>query len=439
MYNSLKPRILIWFGSIILLILVLFSFSFYYFLNKNINENIKIKLNHKALYVKENILPYIKDKSIINDKALSSSYIAIFKNSKIIAKSVNFNLEDINKHIDIQHPFLIIENDNDETINAQYILDTDDYKIYIYDKNIDNKIEEIKDALLIFNPILLLLLILTSSRLIDKVLLPIKKLTKTAKEISVNNFSRTIPRPKDDDEIKELIDSFNEMINRIKDGVETLNRFNNDVSHELRSPLTVIQGEIDVTTRKMREPIEYQKSMKVIHYEAQQMQKIVENLLLLSKYSKNNIKDSFELCSLDSILLTINDKFNARLKEKNINLQLQTIESISINANYTLINSIFSNLIDNAIKYTKENKNIYISLYKKDKIYFIIQDEGIGIAESSLSKITDRFYRVDESRNKVVKGFGLGLSIVKNSIELHNGTIKIKSTPNKGTTVTIVI
>ena len=126
------------------------------------------------------------------------------------------------------------------------------------------------------------------------------------------------------------------------------------------------------------------------------------------------------------------------LKLKNIELHIEKLDSIILEANQILISSIFSNIIDNAIKYTLNNKNIYISLYKEDdKIYFVVKDEGIGISKANLSKITNRFYRVDESRNKTIKGFGLGLSIVKNSIQLHNGSLNITSLKNIGTIVKI--
>lgn len=437
-FNSLKTRVLVWFGTVILFLLLLFSFSFYYFLNKSINDNIQTRLHQEALNIKNKVLLNKKNQIQSEDKNDSLLSYAILKNNIIIIKSGNFNLSNFNLYINDSSTFFIINNDDDETINALYILTSDDYKICVYQKNIDNKIEELIDMILILNPILLLLILVASSKLIDKILLPIKKVTATAKEISVNNFSHTISLPQEDNEVKELVDSFNLMILRLKSGVESLDRFNSDVSHELKTPLTVIRGEIEVTLRKQREPEVYQKSMQTIAYEAQQMQKILENLLLLTKYSKENIRESFELCSLDSILLTVIDKFSLQAQEKNLNIVLEKIEPISINANHLLISLIFSNLLDNAIKYSQSGKNIYISLYKTNQVYFKIRDEGIGIAQDKLFKITDRFYRVDDSRNKKIKGFGLGLSIVKNSVELHGAKMEIQSLLHEGTNITIV-
>ncbi len=167
------------------------------------------------------------------------------------------------------------------------------------------------------------------------------------------------------------------------------------------------------------------------------MEQMVTKLLLLTKYTKENIHLSFEPCSLDGILIATIDKLEVALQEKNLKLHINKIERITIEANPILIESIFVNLIDNAIKYTPNHRNIYISFYKKEKVHFIIKDEGLGIDIEQLSKVTDRFYRVDTSRNKKIKGFGLGLSIVSNAVILHGGDIKINSALEKGTTIDI--
>ena len=305
--------------------------------------------------------------------------------------------------------------------------------------NLHTAVESIEDALWILEFILLVILIFVVSRVIDKILVPIKDITKTANEISVSDFSKSIVLPKDDDEIRGLVDSFNEMIGRLKEGVEKIDRFNNDVSHELKTPLTVIKGEVEVTLDRKREPSEYIKSMETIDDEASKIINIVEGMLLLSRYSKNNIKNSFDTCSIDTLLIKTVEKYKIHLKDKNISLHVDKLTPISISANIILLESIFSNLIDNAIKYTPKNKNIYISLFRDENIHFIIRDEGIGIPKDKIAKITDRFYRVDESRNKEIKGYGLGLSIVKNSVELHGWVLHVDSKEGNGTTIEIKI
>ena len=428
--SSLKTKALLWFGGVVFIIVLLFSLFFRYFLNSSINKNIQTNLNYQA----KEILEEIK----INDfKDLSSKNVefVVYKNKKLFYKSKDFLIKELLQN---KKNFYTLENrKNDEAIDAVYILNDKEYKIILCKRNIDNKIENLDDTLLVLVPLLLLVLLYVASKLIDKVLLPIKNLTKSVKEISIHNFQRKINMPKSSHEIYDLISSFNAMVDRLKEGVENLDRFNSDVSHELKTPLTVIKGEIEVTLKRDREIKEYKKSLNTILNQTEQIEQIVLNLLLLTKYNKENIASTFKLCSIDTILLNCIEKFDKSLAQKNITLNIEQLEYIQIYSNPILIQAIFINLIDNAIKYSNENSNIYISLFKDTTIYFIIKDEGIGINKDELSKITNRFYRVDKSRNKTIKGFGLGLSIVKNSLELLNGELTISSILNKGTTINI--
>ena len=429
-FNSLKTRILLWFTAVTSVILILFSLSFYYFLNSSIKDNIQTRLRHQAMEIEQNY----------DDKNNTSNTFAIIDDNSILYKTSDFDLKNLDFYLKSGQSFFILNSEqSDETINALYIYQGKKHKIAVYKKDIDNKIEDLVDNLLILNPILLLLLVFLASKMIDKILDPINNLIKTTRDISVSNFSKTVPMPKEEDEIRELVNSFNEMIKRLQGGVASLDRFNSDVSHELKTPLTVILGEIEVTLRKSREADMYEKSMKTIQSQAQQMQKIVENLLLLTRYTKENIAESFEECSLDEILLQTIDKYSAQLKAKNIALHVSKIEPVRMMANPLLIGLIFSNLIDNAIKYSSENRNIYLSLYKQNGMVFEIKDEGIGIPKEQIAKITDRFYRVDESRNKKIEGFGLGLFIVKQSVELHNGKMEIDSSLGEGTTIEVIL
>jgi signal transduction histidine kinase len=303
--KSLKLRILIWFGGILSTILTLFSFSFYYFLEENINLTIQTNLYHKAIYIQESILLGLTKNRLIKGNNLIGLEIAIIKSGKIIAQTESFTLKNFKKYIENENSFFVSEIE-EENVEAIYRLNfKKPFKgvILIYQKGINNKAEDVEDTMLILVPLLLLLLLFAGSKLIDKILIPIKNITKTTKEITVNNFSNTIPKPKYNDEIRELVDSFNDMIERLKEGVERIDRFNSDVSHELKTPLTVIKGEIEITLKKSRDSKYYQQSLKTILFETDQIQTIVQNLLLLTKYTKENIKNSFEICYIDELLL----------------------------------------------------------------------------------------------------------------------------------------
>lgn len=439
-YKSLKTRVLIWFGTIISIIFLLFSFALYYFFDKSIITSIHSKLDKKALDIQNGLLIKKNIEDIKTSPLLSDTKVAVFENNRLLFKTKNLKKSEIGKYIkngidfsirrDDEHIKAVLLHKFKKPFNGAILLIQDD---------IDEKSENLIDTMLVLNPILLVLMIFLANRLIDKILSPVKDITKAAKEINIKKLATEIKQPQHDDELKELVDAFNEMTVRLQSGFEQIKRFNSDVSHELKTPLTVIKGEANIALRHTREPEEYRKSLQVISYEANQMQQLIDNLLLLVRYSKANIQQSFKEIEIDILLINILEKYEKIAKNKNINLKLKRFEALSLYANAQLVTVIFSNLIDNAIKYSPNGSDIEIFLYKNDKIHFIVKDNGTGIPEDKIDKITQRFYRVDESRNKEIQGFGLGLSLVKNAVELHNGSYTISSSPNKGTKVEIIL
>jgi len=431
--------------GIIFILLLLFHISFHYLFEQNLYNSLQIELDYRATYIKEKILPKLSsDKNIISTEFLDME-IAIIKENKIIYQTQLFSLTNFEKYLGKEDSFWIndvsekFEVEREEAVYVADITEPFAGSLVLYKKKIDNRAEEIENVLLLLNPILMLLLIVVVGKLIDQILLKIEKVTKATQELNISNFSDPIEMPKENDEIKKLIESFNTMATRLKEGVTTLDRFNSNVSHELKTPLTVIKGEIEITLKQKREVEYYIKSLSTILYETTQIEAIVENLLILTGYSKQTIQETFELCHFDSILLNAIEKYEQQLEKKEIKLHIIRMDAIHQEANLFLITAIFSNLLDNAIKYSLSYKNISITLLQEDKIHFIIKDEGIGIPADKIEQVTDRFYRVDKSRNKKIQGVGLGLSIVKSSVELHNGILDIQSDIDKGTSVEIII
>jgi len=445
-FKSIKTKLLVWFGAITVLVLVLFNITIYKFLEENTKLSIQNTLYNKAVFINKSLLLGIPINELLKDKELANVDVAIVKDNKVIFQKGETNLTQFTRFLSKQESFFVFK--QGLNLNGLYILNiTTPFKgaILFYEHKIDDKIDndlkDIKKILFVLEPILLFILIFMASKVIDKVLKSIKKITNTANEIYVSDLTKVIPEAKYSDEIQDLVDAFNNMIKRLKNGVDTLEQFNSDVSHELKTPLTVIKGEIEITLNKERDSKYYKKSLQTIENETEQIQKIVDNLLLLTKYTHENIKQTFEPVNIHDCIISSLDKFTQQLKEKNIKVDIKNLEPSQKEGNLTLLNSIFTNLIDNAIKYSNPNTQINISLHQdeENKVYFILQDQGIGIPQKLLEKVTDRFYRADQSRNKKVKGFGLGLSIVKNSIDLHNGTFTIDSIENKGTTVTVIL
>jgi len=433
-HKSLKTKVLLSFGAISFFMLIAFGFIFYYFLNRSMIETTKNGLYAQSLYIKEHL-----DTTKFAD--IHSKFpFAIVKNSQVAYRTKEFDFKDIEIMIHKKKPFSSVERKESRT--GLYILKFKkpfDGAIAVFKDDIDEGFENVISIIIALESILFLLFLLLANKMVNNILKPIQNISTVAKDISIHNFQDKIPLTQSEDEIQDLIHTFNTMIERLKDGVEKLDRFNSDVSHELKTPLTVINGKIELALKKDRDKAYYKESLDMIQFESHKIQKIVEELHQLSKYSKENIAQSFISCDLNAILLGTIDDYLPKAQAKNIDLEIVKFEKATKEASPELINVIFSNLVDNAIKYTSSGKKIYISLWKDKKIHFIVQDEGMGISQGNLSKITDRFYRVDESRNKEIEGFGLGLSIVKNSIELHNGELHIKSELDIGTTIEVIL
>jgi signal transduction histidine kinase len=445
--NNLKTIVLWWVGTFIALILIVFNTIFYQMLKYSFYEKIKNSLIIVSNNVKDNFTPPSKNKIVTIpprlDYPISPVMIAIFaSNMKIIAKSIIFMDINLENYIKQNREFLIINNKTYgkiaihitkiiKPINGYIIVATPLFRI-------DLKLQDIFIKMIILNPILLILLLLGVNIILDRILNPIKEITKAANEISVGDLDRIIPIPAQNDEIKELVLAFNSMVIRLRNGIDMIHRFNSDVSHELRTPLTVLKGEMQLALRKDRD-IDYykqvlQKSLKEIDY----MIDMVEEMLMFSKIDseieqKENVK-------LDELLLKVVSKLSFKAKYKNVKIEFEKREAIDIKTNPFLINAIFINIIDNAIKYSKKDGVVKISLYKDDGyIIFEVMDTGIGIKKEDLKYLTDRFYRSDISRNRNIKGFGLGLSIVKKALDTIGGKIKFDSILDKGTIVTIKI
>ncbi len=209
-----------------------------------------------------------------------------------------------------------------------------------------------------------------------------------------------------------------EVASSIEDAFKRLKIFNSNVSHELKTPLTVMKGEIEVAL--MNDNCD-KKLLKSLLDEINYINEITDKLLFLTKKDTLN-KQNFEEVDLEEIILELFEKYSSKIS---ISLDIQE-DDFSIKGDKTLLKIALSNIIENSIKYGASK--IKISLKKeKNKIVLSIKDNGIGIPKEKLPFIFDEFYRVDESRNKKIKGFGLGLSIVKSIINLHNGKIEIKS------------
>lgn len=269
------------------------------------------------------------------------------------------------------------------------------------------------------------------------VLHPIDRITVTAQKITrARDLGRRVDAPKTRDEVGRLALTVNEMLVRIEDLFRGQQRFVADVSHELRSPLTAIRGNLDLLKRgAASDPEEQAQVFEALDSEVARMSRLVSDLLLLARSDAgvNLIKHPVEL---DTLLLEVYRQ--AQVMAKGVRVTLGAEDQAIIEGDRDRLKQVLLNLVDNALKYTPQGGEITLALTKDAEwVRIAVQDTGIGISVESIPHLFDRFYRVDKARSRDAGGTGLGLAIAKSVVDAHNGKITVESEPGKGSTFTV--
>jgi two-component system phosphate regulon sensor histidine kinase PhoR len=215
--------------------------------------------------------------------------------------------------------------------------------------------------------------------------------------------------------------------------------FASNVSHELKTPLTSINGFAEMLENSMiREKADVIKTAKLIHKESSRMITLVDDIMRLSQIESGTLSEAENISLLDTANEVVS-ALSASAGNKKVKLEAE-LAPVFVKANPSMVYELMFNLCDNAIKYNKPGGEVRLSVSLQDNNVIIsVSDTGIGIPDEHLDRIFERFYRVDKSRSKQTGGTGLGLSIVKHIVEVMNGTIKIQSEKDKGTTITVSI
>lgn len=272
-----------------------------------------------------------------------------------------------------------------------------------------------------------------------KILQPISDMTTAAEQISAYDLDQRINVPLADDEIRTLALTFNDMIDRLRVSFEKQSRFISDASHELRTPISVIQGYANLIDRWGKTDSEVlEESIKSIKDETTHMTNLVNQLLFMAREetnAKNIVRENINLGNVANEVV----KEVKILENINADIFFNGTKDVEIFADYHLIKQLIWILVENALKYSKKEGGVVtVNVDSDDKnVYLSVSDNGIGISEEDLPHIFDRFFRGDKSRNKEISGNGLGLCIAKWIIKEHNATVKVESIIGEGTAFTI--
>ena len=276
--------------------------------------------------------------------------------------------------------------------------------------------------------------------LANQALRPVDRITRVARRIGAGDLSERVPIPPVMDEIGRLATTFNTMIGRLQAAFERQRQFTSDASHEMRTPLAVMRGDIEIALRRTRSPEEYQRVLTSSLEEIIRLSRLVEDLLTLARADAGRTQLRCEEVSLDQLCQQMVDYISPLAVQREQILAYDGPEQdVVMNGDLQRLKQLLLNLLDNAIKYTEPRGTITLKLRKdKEEAVIILRDTGRGIPAEDLPHIFDRFFRRSRTTSdKSASGFGLGLSIVKWIVDSHGGTIEATSELGKGTVFTV--
>ena len=306
---------------------------------------------------------------------------------------------------------------------------------------VHSQVASIGRSLYVGLPVMVLLALLGGLLLSERALRPIHVMCDRAEQITVTSLDRRLPIVHPRDELGRLTRVINDLLARLEKSFQIMRSFMADASHELRTPLSVIQGEVDVVLNRERTALEYQESLRILRGQAQRMSRIVNDLLALSRADAGAGAVGVEDLYLNDLVEECCRAAASLAGRQQLTLKVHVHEEdICVRGNEELLRRMIGNLIDNALRYTPEGGEVDVRLDAVDRQAILtVSDTGIGIPPEVATRVFDRFFRVDQSRNRASGGAGLGLAIVKLAAESHNGSVRLRSKVGTGSTFTVEI
>jgi heavy metal sensor kinase len=269
--------------------------------------------------------------------------------------------------------------------------------------------------------------------LVRRALHPVEQITRKAEKITQHNLSERLPLTCTGDEIERLSHSLNRMIARLDDAFQNSKRFVADASHDLRTPLTILRGELENFADDPRFEPEMRDRVGSMLEEVVHLGKIVEQLFTLSRLDAGEAQTEWTRFDLSELTKTTAEQMSLLAEDKGIAISCDVGQSMPVKGNQVRLKQVVVNLLDNAIKYTQEKGAIHLRVLAiNGHAVLEVEDNGAGIPPGALPHVFERFYRVDPARSADSESAGLGLSIVKSICTAHGGEVEAQSTVGKG-------
>jgi len=446
---SIKKKLLIYVFFIQVFVLAIFSISLHKTLEISTIDKLESTLKVITLDIVDDILEEDDLDDLDFDEEKEYKFEPLYIRFVKLDKQINI-IKDVSFPKEIKSDISLLNLYDNDIIHFEkqgsfiisrlkFIIKKENYVVEIAtnDGNLNNTLENLLYILIFIIPLILIIAIIGGYFIIYKSFYPIEQIVQNLKEINSKNLSKRLDRLENDDEIDNLSKEVNSLLNRLEISFDKISHFSSDASHELKTPLTIIRGEIEIALRKDRSIDEYKDTLNTSLEEVLLIQQTIDDLLFLAK-SKDKLENIEKGIYLDEVTLQAGKELEKFAKTKKINIEYDINEALQLDGHLQLLKIAVKNIIKNAIIFSHENSSIYIRNYSIDGYSIIsIKDMGIGIPKNEQKKIFEKFYRTDKSRNKDSGGTGLGMSISKKIMEMHNGEIILESSENIGTIIAL--
>jgi len=436
--------------TIITCVILLSAFSFAYYLSASFTErNFYLRLEEKASftawkYFEEDELSgdayrlviekYIQNLPDAHEIVLNTSNIQYVKDS--LSKIIPTHL--INRVL--SHDLIKFRKGDRQGVGLYYPDNQGNFIIIItaIDKYGVLKQRHLLEVLIGIFFVSIVFVFLMGEFYAQRVLSPLVSIMRNVRKINATNLSLRLEEKSGNDELTELTRMFNQMLERLEDSFALQKNFIHNASHELKNPITAILGETEVALNKQRSVAEYIATLNVVMGESERLEQLTRNLLVLAQADVDLSSMTLQEIHLDDLVIEIKESLDKTLYKSRIHVKISKPlheKGLRISGIQNLLYSAIFNLLDNACKFSG-NKQVELSLKDtKEFILLTIKDKGIGIPDAEIKNLYQPFFRASNAMS--IKGSGIGLSLVKKIIGLHNGSIKVKSNVGVGTFVEI--
>jgi len=460
--STTRFKTTLWYVFVFTLLELLLGLGVYFYLYKNLSESLDASLKSQSNAIKNIVIKkHIDIESFTPDAVFASeedlmwtiiydavamnrrnTFIQISLGKKILFKSANlyqyqFSFEDVKTKLKL---FDFSDTTLSEMPIRCAVANENKYQIVVAfpKEHISQTLDSLKNLYFILAPIFLLISILGGAIISTRALSRIDSIIKKTEEITAQNLDLQIAGGEYHDEYGRLVRTMNNMIQRIKLSVDYMNQFSLSAAHELKTPLTILRGEIEVTLKSPKTPEAYKEVLESNYQETLRLIKIVDNLFFIARVDHSTVQLNKTEVSAKLFLTQILQNLKALGEEKNISFVVDCSDALKLLIDKEMMRQVIGNLVDNAIKYGDENQTIKITCEENERsISISVSNSGEGIPQKELPFIFNRFYRVENSRNRKTGGIGLGLSVAKSIVDWHKGEITVTSIPNEMTTFTI--